>query len=196
LEQHLAGCSSCREQYAAATRLVQGLKSLPRIAAPPELARRIAGAVVRDRVVRRRRMKVRLYVTAALAASVFLMLLVSYSQQPSPNVLPHQVRPLAQNEVRPPEAPPDAPQRTNGADSLVERTREQLHMLLDALPAEVAVENLPGVPELEPLDPAAQSLKQAGLDVTASLQTVTRSARQALDYFSRELPVLDLGTRE
>lgn len=189
LERHLAGCVSCREQHATATRLLQGLARMQAPLPPPELARHLSAAILSDRVQRRRRMTRRLYVTAALAASVFLMLLVSYVRQPSvpgPGH-PEAPAPLAQNDHLP--APPPRSAEMNASPaSLVES--------LSALLPDVAVNELPGVAELEPLDPAAQSLKQAGREVTASLQTVTRSARQAFDYFSRELPAFDLTMRE
>ena len=46
-----------------------------------------------------------------------------------------------------------------------------------------------GVPEMEPpIDPA--SLQEAGSGVTSSVQTVTNSARRAVDFFVREIPSL------
>ncbi len=198
LEQHLAGCPSCREQHAAATKLLRGLQHLGRPSAPPELATRVAAAVLRDRAVRRWRMTRRLYVTAALAASVVLMLLFSYVLQPAhtpapPEAPPQQAKRPAP-EPRPHEAPEPKEERQAALpESLVDRTREQLQMLLPAIAPEDAVERLA---ELDRLDPATQSLRHAGQEVTASVQTVTRSARQAFDYFSRELPVFDLTTRE
>jgi hypothetical protein len=193
LDQHLAGCSSCREQHAAATRLLQGLARVGTPVPPPDLARRVTALVLKDRVLRQGRMTRRLYVTAALAASVFLMLLISYALQPRPTPSPgvQEPTPLVQK------AHPALPQ----GDEIPLRPAqpalpESLVQSLEALLPDVPVKELPAVAELEPLDPAAQSLKQAGREVTASLQTVTRSARQAFDYFSRELPTLDLGTRE
>jgi hypothetical protein len=51
---------------------------------------------------------------------------------------------------------------------------------------------LPGMGELQqPLDPAAQSLRQAGHGVSAGLQTVALSARRAVSYFASELPALE-----
>lgn len=195
LEQHLADCVSCREQHAAAARLLRGLGTMQTPVPPPGLARRINAAVLRDRAVRRQRMKRRLYVTAALAASVFVMLLVSYWQQPrAPQPAGALETPVAKANPTPSVPAPPAPEveapqaRAGLSESVVES--------LNALLPDVPIKELPAVAELEPLDPAAQSLKQAGREVTASLQTVTRSARQAFDYFSRELPSFELSTRE
>jgi anti-sigma factor RsiW len=189
VEQHLSGCGACRAQHAAATRLLQGLRRLPSVSAPPDLHQRVVAAVLKDRVLRRRRMTQRLYVTAALAASVFLMLLISYSmqQRPAPGPAPVEPPPLVQSQPAP-EVSPD--ERRPGA-ALPEAMVQSLGALLPDMP-----KDLPAVAELEPLDPAAESLKQAGREVTASLQTMTRSARQAFDYFSRELPAVELTTRE
>lgn len=201
-EQHLAGCPSCREQHAAALKLLHGLQHCTRPSPPPELSVRVTAAVLRDRALRQRRMTRRLYVTAALAASVFLMLIVSYALQPR-HEAPEGSPPVVQQPERPAPEPrhaeaPEVKERRDERQAalperLVDRTREQLNVLLPALAPDVAVERLA---ELEPLDPATQSLKQAGQEVTASLQTVTRSARQAFDYFSRELPVFDLAMRD
>lgn len=191
LERHLAGCVSCREQHAATTRLLQGLARMQMPLPSPDLARRVAAAALGDRAQRRRRMTRRLYVTAALAASVFLMLLVSYSLQPPVPGPAHLENPgaLAQKD-RVETAPRIA------EDASAPALPGTLVDSLSALLPDVSVNELPAMAELEPLDPAAQSLKEAGREVTASLQTVTRSARQAFDYFSRELPAFDLTMRE
>jgi hypothetical protein len=199
LEQHLAACASCRETHAAALRLQQGLRQLRRLVPPADLGTRIAAAVLKDRAHRRGRMTRRLYLTAALAASVFVMLLLSYSLHNRTEPTGVRGPYVAQPKPHVPQPPADksGDERQARSDSLVERTRDQLNVLIPAIiDPDVRVDELPSVAELESLDPAAQSLKQAGREVTASLQSVTRSARQAFDYFTRELPVPDVGTRE
>jgi hypothetical protein len=53
---------------------------------------------------------------------------------------------------------------------------------------------MPSVGDIEqPLNPAAQSVRETGNSVSVSLQTVADSARRAADYFLRELPALDYG---
>ena len=65
------------------------------------------------------------------------------------------------------------------------KTREHAQVLLAAANP---LEQLPAG-TLPDLDPAAESLLQAGKDVTESVQTVTHSARRAFDYFAREIPM-------
>ena len=73
LEAHLSGCSACRRRHAAAGLLLSGLKGLPHVEPPGDLADEIVAAVLRDRVQRRIKMRRRVWQTAALAASIFLM---------------------------------------------------------------------------------------------------------------------------
>jgi hypothetical protein len=201
LERHLAECPLCRERHAAARRLLEGLRTLPRPTPPPGLAARIAAAAVRDRQRRRIRVRRSLYVTAALAASILLMLLAAYYFDfPRPREHPDNNGPVARkNEVPPPvpevekkpKAAPkeEAPGRLAALTGrLADKTLDQAKVLWSvANPVEgVPMGELPNVPELEP--PA----KQAKQEVSEGLQAVTQSARRALDYFTRELPVLDL----
>jgi anti-sigma factor RsiW len=205
LEQHLAACPSCREQHAAAAQLLHAVRHWPRPAPAPDLSHRLATAVLRDRQLRRGRMQRRLYITAGLAAAVLLMLLVSYSlppRTPSPANLPEQQQPVAQNEQTPAPTPPGAdspgsPKELDESksalasltDRLTDKTREHVLALWSATnPLEgVPTEELPAVGDLG----AAQPLQVAGQEVTQGVQTVTRSARQALAYFARELPALE-----
>ena len=48
----------------------------------------------------------------------------------------------------------------------------------------------------EPLDPAAQSLKQAGLSVAHSFEPIAHTTARAFDFFAREMPVLDFSKNE
>src|SRR5438067_1810697 len=55
LHDHLVECRACREQYAAAQRLMEGVKALPRVSVPAGLADRIVSKALADRANRRRR---------------------------------------------------------------------------------------------------------------------------------------------
>lgn len=207
VEQHLAQCPSCREQSAAAGLLLDALKALPRPQLPPHFARSIADAVVRDRVHRRHKMRRRLLLTAALAASVLLILLagslwlpgeplppgngpVAESGSKKSPVVPHPA-PVPQPE---PKTPREEPRHALASltERLADSTRDHAKVLWTAANpmGDVPVEPLGAVAELEALDPAKQSLRQASEEVRDGVQTVARSARRALDYFARELPVV------
>ena len=192
LDAHLAECAECRERHAAARRLLDGLRRLPAAGAPADLTRRILAGVERDRAERRRRARRGLAVTLALAASILLMAAAGYVWLPRPaaNDGPVASIPKPPDERKAPAPREPLPDGTRTAiasltGKLADRTLDQARVLLTAVP----VDELPAVPEL---DPAAQTLRQTGQDVSGGLQTVTRSARRALDYFAREMPMLDL----
>src|SRR5262245_56198560 len=77
-EAHLAQCATCRDQHAAALRLLEGMKEMPKPTPPPGFAQALASTVINDRRQRRDKLRRRLFVTAALAASIILTLFVAY----------------------------------------------------------------------------------------------------------------------
>ncbi len=85
-DAHLAGCADCRGWFAAAGRLEKGLRHLPPVTVPADLAGRVAGRVLAERRARRRRLWVPA-AAAALAASVALIVLLSRGR---PTVEPQQ----------------------------------------------------------------------------------------------------------
>jgi hypothetical protein len=192
LDQHLAQCPPCRERHAAARRLLEGLRASPRRVPPADFARRVVAAALRDRQRRRSRLRRSLYLTAGLAAAILLMLLAGYVNHPNPGDGKPDVGPVAKQDT-PPELKKDAaaPPTTLAAVTgrLADKTLEQAKVLLTAANP---VEGLP-VGELanvaEPLEPAAEPLRQARQEAGEGLQAVARSARRAFDYFARDLPM-------
>jgi DNA-directed RNA polymerase specialized sigma24 family protein len=207
LAAHLAGCPACRAVHAAAARLLDGLQARPRPAPPPAFAARVAAAVLKDRADRRRRVRRRLSYTAALAATVLLVLLAGYYWAPPAAPTPHPPGPVAEHKPRDaappapqppaPEAPAPAPRKETAEEPrralaaltgrLADTTRDHALVLWSAT---APLEPVP-LPPMADLD-APEPLRQAGQEVSESVQTVTRSARRALDYFARELPALDV----
>jgi hypothetical protein len=194
LDDHLASCPPCREQHAAAARLLDALKARPRITPPADLAQRLVTAVLRDRELRRRRMRLRLLYTAGLAASILGLLIAGYFWAPTRDPAPPPVIADHSPKKPAPEPPPEPPtpkEPERAVASLSERLADTMRE--QALILRAATGPLEDVPfEMEPLDPAAVSLRQAGQEVSAGVQTVTRASRRALDYFVRELPTLDV----
>ena len=207
LEQHLADCPACRAALAAADLLLEGIKQLPAPVCPPELTQRLTAALLKERRAQVRRMRVRLVVTVALAASLLLMALVG-------NFLP----PVAKNKDQQPivkidktdpvvpeekiEAAPPLGRSVDQArhafaaltERLADRAKVNTRLLLaPATPAEVELPPIVPMPEITnlELENAAVSLRQAGQEVADSLQPMAKTARRALDYFVRELPVLE-----
>jgi hypothetical protein len=77
-------------------------------------------------------------------------------------------------------------------EDLAAKTRTQARLLLSAAaPLDpLSVPSLPEVGGLEqPLEPAAQCVRESGHGVSASLETVAGSARRAFTYFLHQLPL-------
>ena len=48
LDEHLAGCEACRAELAEQERVIHAVRTLPRVAAPPELDARVAAMIARE----------------------------------------------------------------------------------------------------------------------------------------------------
>jgi predicted anti-sigma-YlaC factor YlaD len=204
LDAHLAGCRDCRERFAAAQRLAEGLRTLPPPAPPAALADRIVAAVLRQRRARQR-LRRWLLAGAAAAAALLAATLAGFLRPgaPAPGPRPEPPRALIQREPKQPVPTPALPPLRESVaearsavtaltEDLAARTRAQARLLLSAAaPLDpMAVPPLPGVAGLEePLEPAARSLRESGHGVSTSLETVAGSARRAWSYFLHELPL-------
>ncbi|MCI0463847.1 MAG: zf-HC2 domain-containing protein [Gemmataceae bacterium] len=195
LQQHLAACSECRERHAAVARLEEGLRLLPRPTPPAELAQRTAEQVLRDRRVRIRR---RVWVGVAIAASVLLVALTGYLGL-WPWGQPQQVVIAPPEKKEPPE--PEGPTIREGAqearealaalvDRFADRVREQGGLFDVAAPIQyVSTDQLPQVNLLtQPLGSTTQGLRQTNEGISAGARTVGNSARRAFSYFLRKMP--------
>jgi predicted anti-sigma-YlaC factor YlaD len=200
---HLGQCPACRELDAAARLLTQGLQSLPRLQPSALLTQSIVSAVFDDRRQRVRRVRQRVALTFALAASIVILMIVGWlNQGPQPSA-----KKMAQ--LPPPPQEPEAPKLIQRADDarvavtawterVAGQTKEQAKLLLAVantfdLPP---MANLPELSDLqEPLDPAAKSLRQATQTVANGMEPITNSARRAFTFFVKELPVFDIPVR-
>lgn len=204
LEQHLAECQPCRERHIAARRLLEGLKAMPQAAPPPDLAARVVARVLHLRERRRVKLRRSLYVTAALAASILIMLLFAFFRPQAGSDAKPDLGPLVKDSPKKDRAPPPIPSFVEKKEKdqkpksfaaltgrLADKTLDQAKVLWTvANPVEgMPIGDLPNVKEL---DPAAQPLRQARQEVGESLEAVSHSARRAFDYFARELPMLDM----
>jgi hypothetical protein len=195
LEAHLAACSECRERHAAAALLAEGLRGLPRVLAPEDLAGRTTACLLRDRRLRLRR-RVGLLLAASLVLATLtggLWLDQARSRQKAILVTAARV---------PGEPAPEGPalrEALGGAraalagllDRIGEKTREQFQALeVSTVPLQfVSLDSLPRVNLLaQPLDSTAQSLRRTGDGVAAGTRTVRASAGRALRYFLGKLP--------
>lgn len=202
LEQHLNQCAVCREQHAASVRLFAGLKALPRPRPAPGLAQALGAKVIQDRRQRRDKLGRRVFLTMALAASVMLMLLLAYYWLPGTGNgkidivegVPKKEVPLPKEKA--PEPYVKKPEPRNALTTLTERwvdtTRDHAKVVLVAANLD-AMENLPAVDKLPPIDPG---VREASQEVSDGVRTVTRNARKAFDFFAREFPMPEVGEQK
>ena len=212
LEKHLAACPACRQQHLAAQVLLEGLRSLKRPLPAAEMSRRIVAGVLTERAARRRNLRRLAATTAALAAAILLMALGGYLWLPDSTKHADKTSEMVKQPIaKPPaafheDAAPSLRQSAEDArlavtsltERLADKSKEQARWLWSAAgPLDVSpMLSLPAVDELEqPLDPAAQSLRQAGAGVSEGLQTVAQSAGRAVAYFMREFPPMDPGAK-
>src|SRR5947207_409730 len=69
----------CREQHAGAVSMIEVLKKTPNLELPANFAKSMVANVIRDRLVRRRRMQRRVFVSMSLAASILIVLAFAYT---------------------------------------------------------------------------------------------------------------------
>ena len=195
LHDHLGECRACRERYQAAQRLLDGVKALPRVTPTPGLTERIVQAALADRVLRRRRLTWRLSFTAALAASIVIMLIGGYFWSPGPKKddpvavkgpsdPPAPAAPVLAEKVDEAKGKVAAPPASYRVDHGARRHLLAAAPVLEFRPGE-------GVLPQEPID-ATAPLRQAGAELMAGLQPVTRSARRAMDFLLREISTFEV----
>lgn len=199
LDAHLAQCADCRDQHAAALRLLDGLKSMRKPAVRPGFAQTLAASVIQDRRQRRDRMRRRVFVTMALAASILLMLFAAYYWMPRPNETPIVENPKKEQPAPHKEKPPEVEEKpeprsplTPLVDRFADATRKHAKVVLVATNLD-GVENLTAGDKLGPMDPG---VREASQEVSDGVRTVTRNARKAFDFFARELPMPELGEQK
>jgi predicted anti-sigma-YlaC factor YlaD len=205
LDVHLARCGDCRAWFAAAQRLQEGLRCQAAPSAPAYLTDAIVSAIViRQRLRRLRRW---LVAGAAVAAGVCIAFLTGYRsghhQGPAPSPQALQNRP---GQLEKHLTTPESPSLRRGVDAarsamvaLTDDVKSTTRRLLGSATAPFqgkSFTHLPAVEELEqPLEPAAQSLRNSGRGVAVSLAAVTGSARRAVDYFTHEFSSLPGGKK-
>lgn len=200
LRDHLAACPLCRARDAAAGALDDALDRLPLPRLPADLADRLVDRLVAAALRDRRAHRLRRIVltacaaTSALAAGIFLAILLGSRPGPRPE--------LAGPHPRVPEAvaPEPSPMPREAALPSVHDSMAEATAAAAALTRKAADDTLaPGralwpevrLPEPAPLAPSeatAASLRAATEGVSSSFQPLADSARRALTLFRRELP--------
>jgi hypothetical protein len=203
-EAHLAACPACRALDAASRRLRAGLLAAPAPVPPAGLTDRIVAGVLADRRQRRRGRRRLVFAGLALAAAACLavaFLLPKWGRHESAGAHPTgkvivAIDPNASENHRDDSPPPPAPpslndnmaEATSAVASLARRTADQTltsgQLFLPPVPLEVPPEEVMG----PPLEPPAESLREAGHGVATGLAPVAATARRAFDLFRRDMP--------
>jgi hypothetical protein len=215
---HLAACPECRDLEAAARRLQTGLRLLTPPAPPAGFAERLVAGVLADRRRKVRRRLAFAGVVTALAASLLLVFFITpgedgltpagwvkkkyytikwelipgsqYEDDPS-------IRSLKQITLNGPPLSEEEPvpslndnmaEATSAVAALARRTADETvgngQLLVPSVSLPMPQED--GL--TPPLDPPAQSLRDAGQGVATGLEPVAASARRAFDLFRRDIP--------
>jgi hypothetical protein len=201
--EHLAACVSCSPLQTAGRRLQEGLRQVAAPHLPQDFAERVVARVVADQL-HRHRLRRRLFATAALAASLLLAVFAGYrwynAKEPNP-ASPENMANSGDTTPKDPTPTPSPRERVTGAGEAVaslsrratEETVEQTRLLW---PVATAPLSFDGIDLQTPLEPPAQSLREAGQHVSSGLEPVANSARRAMNLFWRELPPVDPGKKQ
>jgi hypothetical protein len=214
---HLAACPECRALEAAARRMQAGLRLRTPPVPPAGLAERITAGVLADRRRRTRRRLAFVGVVTALAASLLMALFIApgddgrtpagwvkekyyavkwqlipgsrYEDDPSIRSL-YQITldgPPHSEEEPAPSLNDNMAEATSAVASLARRTADETvsngQMLVPTVSLPMTEPEVLG----PPLEPPAQSLREAGHGVALGLEPVTNSAVRALDLFRRDI---------
>jgi hypothetical protein len=223
LDCHLAECADCREQHLVAQRLAGGLRLFARPVPPPDLARRITARVLADHRARLRWRR-RVWTAAAVAACLAVMTFAGYQAQrlglfqpggkdperigkkddgaPGRKDGPRKGNFMTEEHPAPPPLDQTLGEASSLALALTRRTADETMAQARewwplAKPLPDPLSSLKSSPPLAPvLKAPAQSLREAGQNVSAGLEPVTTSARRAINLFLHEMPPLDSGRQE
>jgi hypothetical protein len=209
---HLAACPECQGLEAAARRLQTGLRLLTPPAPPAGSAERLVAGVLTDRRRRIRRRRLAFAGTAtALAAALLLALFalpdgrgsrdwltqawdaVKERFFPGPTLTDWDLATDEPSDPHPVEESPapslndNMAKATSAMASLARRTADETvsngQLLVPAVSLPMTEPEVLG----PPLEPPAQSLREAGHGVAVGLEPVTSSAVRAFDLFRRDI---------
>lgn len=199
--EHLRHCPECQALVAASRRLKDGLRQLTPPLPPPDLAARIAERVLLDRRRARKRQRRRWTVSLALAASLFVVLLLRLDWRGQTSLHPTDNSEATALKEKPRSSPADVPTLRESAEelsgavaSLTSQTAEETMGQTRWLVPKMSSPSLPKV-DLEAIEPPTRPLREAGEGVSAGLEPVANSARRAVDLFLRELPPMETETK-
>lgn len=194
VETHLVHCSECRWLHSAADRLRVGLLAASIPVPPVGLAERIVIGVLRDRKKRTMRRRLVLVGSGLLAAAAALIVVLLLPPSAPNQIAQDEPKPTSKDISTPPPSLNDnMAEATSAVASLARKTADETvtngQIVASSVPLPLPKE------EVSPLDPPAQSLREAGHGVATGLEPVANSARQAFDRFLHDLPPMTPETK-
>jgi hypothetical protein len=201
--EHVAACPECGSLQLAGRRLQDGLRLVSAPQPPRDFVERVVASIIADRLGRRQSRR-RWFAAAALAASLLLAILAGYRWLGLGETNRVQPGPIANGSTPTRETPMPGPSprdSVSGAGEAVaslsrkatEETVEQTRLLW---PVATAPLSFDGIDIQTPLEPPAQSLREAGQNVSSGLEPVATSARRAMNLFIRDLPPVEPGKKQ
>ncbi len=205
IEQHLSECAACREQHTAALRLLDGLKQLSAPKLAPDFAKALTAKVMQDRRHRQEKMRRRVVLTMALAASVMLMLAFAYFWVPRmPPLEPRPNENLAHKKDELKNVPVPK-QHEDEKPTLKEEPRHPLAALPERMESTtrdyakvvLAAADLDGMGKLpvQNLPPLNPGMREVGQEFSDGVRVVSRNASRAFGFFVREMPLPEFAAK-
>ena len=191
---HLIFCADCRDQYAAAQCLLDGLRIVPPCRPPAGLLERICRQVVEEQA---RATRFRRLLGSAVAASLLLMCWAVYTASRSGSIADTQAH-LMRAPMPGAPTPSSSLHRSiqEAGSAVVALTRRTADETMDhtklLLPVSVPQAPLSDAGEFwQALKPPADSLWEIQEAMSTGLEPVAASARRAVGLFLREISPLE-----
>jgi Putative zinc-finger len=191
---HLANCRDCRDLYAAAQRLVEGIHLLVPPSPPSDLSERIYQQIMSERV--RAARSRRQLVSLAVAAGLLLACYAAY--RPLRSLETGNSPPASTRLQRPGPVPsPSLQHRIEEASLAVvaltrqaaDETMGQTKFLLPARIPPAALGDFPHPDDA--MESPVRSLRDVQEGMSAGLEPVANSARRAIGFFWRRIPPME-----
>jgi hypothetical protein len=193
---HLMLCPECRDQYATAQCLLDGLCLLPLSRPPAGLLERTCQLILAERV-RAARLR-RLLIASTMAASFLLACAAVYvgsravpivQTRAEPAPLGHSSTPIASLSLH-----RSIEEAGLAVVALTRRTADEtMGQTKLLLPASLPQASVGDAQEFEQaLERPAQSLREIQEGMSAGLERVATSARRAVGFFYREIPAVEI----
>jgi hypothetical protein len=190
LDRHLADCGNCRGLFAAAQRMLSGLRHMPAPLPPPHLARQVTQRVVRERLSRTR---IRWSAAAAMMAACVLVAIWFYQNRNQDFAL----APVADadqaksTQAKDPTLTQTARDRGKALDHFASQMLDKVRKDVDIMRDATAALEAPRLDQPRPTTEPRMARTRPGM--TTGLQTVTAITRRGVSFMLRDASPLPNG---